>query len=62
MDWSFGGIAFAVGVVYALGAGVTYVLNRKMGNITPPLIIMRCLVWPYWMITGKPDGASMGPD
>lgn len=62
MTWSAPGIIFGLLVFYALGAGGTFIVNMKMGNITPPLAIMRALAWPYWWITGKPDGSSLGPD
>lgn len=50
-----------VPIIYVVGFSVTFVINNS-GPIMPGLALLRAIVWPYWMVTGRPFGQRLPMD
>lgn len=50
-------------IVYAAGFLVTMVVNlAPLGMVTFGLALLRSLVWPVWITTGRPCGTPLPMD
>jgi hypothetical protein len=47
-------IALLVG--YWIGFAGIFILEANVGPVTPGLAMLRALVWPYYLATGRPKG------
>lgn len=53
---------YGAGIAYCLGALMVLAYNLTVGPITLGLAALRALVWPIWILTGRPRGQVRGPD
>jgi len=47
---------WTITVIYLLGFIIIFMLNLSVGPVTPALSFVRAVVWPYFVMTGKPAG------
>lgn len=49
--------------IYAVGFAMIFALHvAYLGNVTLPLVLIRSAVWPVYIATGWPNGASLPMD
>lgn len=53
---------WSVGTVYLFGFIFVLLLNLNIGPVTPALAFVRAVVWPVWMLTGRPAGERLPMD
>lgn len=53
----------ALAVIYAAGFLLTLVVNLvPLGMVTFRLALLRSLLWPVWIVTGRPRGEPLPMD
>lgn len=55
-------IIAALGATYLFGFLFFFWVNLRIGPVTRELALLRALVWPYWIVTGKPAGERLPMD
>lgn len=46
-----------IGALYVAGFLFTFWVHVvALGNVTLPLVLLRCVLWPLWVTTGRPEG------
>lgn len=53
---------WTVAVIYGVGFLGALALNLGSGPVTLGLSVVRAVVWPLWVATGKPEGQRLPMD
>lgn len=48
--------------LYLFGFGTVLVLGLNIGPVTPGLALLRAIVWPLYVTTGRPRGERLPMD
>lgn len=48
--------------LYVFGFVTVLFLNLNIGPVTPGLALVRAVVWPLWVTTGRPAGERLPMD
>lgn len=47
--------------IYTAGFIGVFILNASIGPVTLGLALLRAVIWPVWVATGRPQGYRASP-